>query len=205
MVDIYILQCKNNKYYIGSSDNVDLRIEAHFNNRGSVWTKLHKPVKLIKTYYKCDNFDEDKYTKIYMGKYGIDNVRGGSYSSIKLPSKTIYHLQKELATSNNNCFKCGRNGHFIKDCNKTKIYQNKTDLITKDTIICYRCGRFGHFYTICKEVSVTGKIKNLNSCYRCGRIDHWFITCKKKDDIFGRPLTGKIPGLINNFLQLLKN
>ena len=31
--------------------------------------------------YDCDKYDEDKYTRKYMDDYGLDNVRGGSFST----------------------------------------------------------------------------------------------------------------------------
>ena len=63
---IYILLLKNNKYYIGKSNNVEKRFSDHLNDNGSTWTKLYKPIKIIKTIHNCNNFDEDKYTKEYM-------------------------------------------------------------------------------------------------------------------------------------------
>jgi hypothetical protein len=84
MVYIYVLKLENNKYYIGKTENPKIRLENHFSSNGSEWTKLYKPIKIIEIIPNCDNYDEDKYTKIYMDKYGIDNVRGGSYVQIEL-------------------------------------------------------------------------------------------------------------------------
>jgi len=81
---IYTLELENNKYYVGKSCVSKQRILKHFQEEGSEWTKLYKPIKIIEIIPDCDNYDEDKYTKIYMDKYGINNVRGGSYVQIEL-------------------------------------------------------------------------------------------------------------------------
>ena len=39
MVYIYILKLRNNKYYIGKTQNPTFRLEDHFENNGSSWTK----------------------------------------------------------------------------------------------------------------------------------------------------------------------
>ena len=61
---IYILKLENNKFYIGKTENAEIRIENHFENNGSEWTKIHKPLSIIEIIPNCDNYDEDKYTKI---------------------------------------------------------------------------------------------------------------------------------------------
>jgi hypothetical protein len=66
----------------------------------------------------CDDYDEDKYTRKYMDKYGIDNVRGGSFCEVILGESTIQLLEKMSKTTQNKCFTCGIIGHFAKECKK---------------------------------------------------------------------------------------
>ena len=47
-----------------------------------------------------------------MLKYGINNVRGGSYTQINLPECNIISLEKELCSASNLCF-TGAGGHFF--------------------------------------------------------------------------------------------
>jgi hypothetical protein len=118
MVYIYALKLEQNKYYIGKTNIPHFRIENHFNSNGSEWTKMYKPLSILEIKPNCDDYDEDKITRQYMDKYGIDNVRGGSFVSIMLNKPTIDILQQMSNGTNNKCFTCGGNGHFSKDCIK---------------------------------------------------------------------------------------
>lgn len=114
---IYILKCVKNKYYVGKTvKNIEIRYKEHLKGYGASWTKIYKPLNIIESIDNIDNFDEDKYTKIYMNKYGIDNVRGGSYSNIILEDYQLKALNKELLTANNKCFNCGETTHYISNC-----------------------------------------------------------------------------------------
>ncbi len=113
---LYVLRLCDDKYYIGITNRLlSERLIEHFSNSGSAWTKLYKPLEIMETFSNPDDFDEDKYTKKYMKLYGIQNVRGGSYVKVDLQDYQIKSLEQELCTRENKCFKCGLEGHFLKD------------------------------------------------------------------------------------------
>lgn len=118
MVSIYVLKLEENKYYVGKSQNVYNRIQNHFNGSGTVWTKKYKPIDIVEVIPNCSDFDEDKYTKIYMSKYGIDNVRGGAYVTTNLRHIEKKILEKEMNGVNERCFKCGKEGHYADICDE---------------------------------------------------------------------------------------
>lgn len=43
----YILKCANGKYYVGSTNNLCLRLEEHENGIGAQFTKTHHPFELV--------------------------------------------------------------------------------------------------------------------------------------------------------------
>ena len=131
MEHIYILRLSTGKYYIGKTKNVDKRWEEHISGNGSGWTKKYKPLSLIKSVVSTSHFDEDRYVKEYMEKYGIENVRGGTYSNMVLDANCIAVLEKEIRHSNNLCVRCGRGTHFVKDCYATTDSDGKA--IKKET------------------------------------------------------------------------
>ena len=157
MATIYVLHLKNNKWYVGKTTKpVETRFEEHVKGMGSSWTKVHKPIRIEKVIKNISNFDEDKITKEYMAKYGIENVRGGTYCQNELDETEEYLLQKEIWMAQGKCTTCGEKGHYAKDCNLTEEYDHSDEESEFD-----------------------------NSCYRCGRDGHWASSCYAKFDING--------------------
>lgn len=116
MFTIYVLRLEGDKYYVGKTNNINKRIKQHKELYGSSWTKKYKFIEIIDFIQTEDHFLEDMYVKKYMNKYGIDNVRGGSYSRVLLTQEERNFLQKELDSANDRCFNCGSTNHFVTKC-----------------------------------------------------------------------------------------
>lgn len=176
---IYVLKLTEEKYYVGKTDKtVEQRFEEHIAGQGSEWTKLYEPIEIIKIITDGDDYDEDKYTKMYMNMYGIDNVRGGSYTSIILPDYQIKSLEIEICTSNNRCFKCQKTGHFASSCNAVPNIPVKEQ--STETII--------NSEPIKLDMSPLTKTNKYRRCNRCGRSTHWIAHCYAKTHINGNIL-----------------
>lgn len=125
MTTIYVLHCEHGMFYVGQTDRpIYTRVFEHFANDGSEWTKVHKPISVVEIHDNAHPMDEDKITKMYMSKYGIDRVRGGSYTTIVLPEYKRKCIEDELCTAN-------KTGHFAKD----RQDQNPQDVLYK----CSHC------------------------------------------------------------------
>jgi hypothetical protein len=189
---IYSLKCEQNKYYVGRTNNVDIRYQQHLNGEGSQWTRKYKPISILNTYSSNSPFDEDKTTKELMVNYGIDNVRGGSYVTDFIPDDIKKVLQKELWACMNYCVRCGKPDHFIdqcksrKDVNGTKLESKYKPKIKKNqdkpTVNqCKKCGRFGHVKKDCYATTkLDGSTIKIKKCSRCGRAGHLKKDCYAK-------------------------
>lgn len=116
IIYLYVLQLENNKIYVGKTENVDKRVNDHLLGYGAEWTRRFKVLNLIECIILNDAFDEDKYVKKYMNIYGINNVRGGTYSNLILNKDQKRVIAAELKTANNQCYKCGGIDHFVRNC-----------------------------------------------------------------------------------------
>lgn len=138
MVFIYVLCLEENKYYVGKTNNPQFRLYKHFNGNGSYWTKKYAPIKIHKIYSSCDDYDEDKYTIKMMNKFGICNVRGGSFSRSILSKQELIIIYKMICNAQNLCFNCG-NSHFILDCDYKKKLIDIELLVLKHEILRQCC------------------------------------------------------------------
>ncbi|HSW76686.1 MAG TPA: GIY-YIG nuclease family protein [Candidatus Saccharimonadales bacterium] len=167
---IYALKLTNNKYYVGKTQHPTIRIDQHINDTGASWTKKYKPVDVLFIKPSDNMFDEDYHTKCLMQKYGIHNVRGGSYTNEYLDTNTIQFILKELRSAQDLCLYCGSKEHFIADCPKQKKDGKKSKICNKK---CKRCGRNTHQSSQCYATTkINGdKIKPI-TCSQCHQHGH---------------------------------
>lgn len=118
MVHIFILKLQSNKYYVGKTYNSKFQICDH-SLRG--WTRKYSPIQIINIILNCNYYDEDKYTIKYMNKYGIKNVRGGSFKAMTLSTSDIKTIRRMI--NFDKCYKCGQKNHLIRNCDMVEVWQ----------------------------------------------------------------------------------
>ena len=80
---VYTLLLEDDCYYVGFTQDPQVRICSHFLGAGSKWTILHKPIDII-SIKPGDTLLETLTTLTLMIKYGYERVRGGSYTNIDM-------------------------------------------------------------------------------------------------------------------------
>ncbi len=184
MVYIYILELTDGKYYIGKTNYSNFSLNVHFNSNESTWTNKYKPIKLLELFENNDDYDEDKYTLMYMHKYGIDNVRGGTFTRIQLSKSSLEHLNLMSNCKNNKSL------ISIKEYNKIKDLTYFDDIIKDkyDPIIMNDDFIDDFIDDNIELITFDPKINEESKCFGC-----CFIHCYKNNY------------LLNNIIKILIN
>lgn len=199
MVFIYILQLEREKYYIGKTQNTSFRLEKHFTSNGSAWTKKYKPISVLEIIPNCDDYDEDKHTIKYMEKYGVNNVRGGSFCEIKLSDNNRITLNQMIKSVTDKCYICGKDDHFANNCKKNSIKNEKIPTINiNEKCDCPTSYFSSHRRGKCMLNNITSYFDDENEdidklliyekdacCFRCGRQNHYEASCYASKHIKG--------------------
>jgi hypothetical protein len=195
MVFIYVIKLEEEKWYVGKSTNPNIRTDKHFQGGGSYWTKKYKPIKIQEIIPNQTKYDEDKWTRIYMDRYGIENVRGGTWCQVVLDNETINHIKKSLHASNDRCYHCGESGHFAKECSKEiwccdfcgKEYETENETQTHENMEClynsFPNGKFVKLINLRKDElngSIGSVIRYNNGRYMI-KLKHRMISIKPEN------------------------
>ena len=128
MVNIYVLELKNGKYYVGKTNHTFQRFGQHKSGSGAKWTQKHKVVDLFAFHKNMKDSDENKITIQMMKKYGARNVRGGSWTKVDMSDNEIRRLDNRVnkkrrtvkrrtsSYKKRHCSRCGRTSHTASKC-----------------------------------------------------------------------------------------
>lgn len=143
LANIYILELNGGKYYIGRSYIPQNRIDQHRGGElhSAKWVTQWGFKGVLTVFPERNIFEEDYYTKLFMHKYGIEHVRGGTYFTSSLTPTQIAILQKEFDSALHRCFKCG--DLFTR--------RHRCNFATANTY-CYYCMGFGHRMKYCPKL-----------------------------------------------------
>lgn len=195
---LYVLKLEKSKWYVGKTTDVMQRYQQHVDGKGSAWTTKYPPVSLVESKSISSHHDENNTTKDYMKKYGVENVRGGSYTQIKLDDSVVSVLNAEFLGNTDKCFKCGLAGHFATKCRKVEEPQKEVwgcDYCDRTFTTRFGCSVHEKSCKKPEKPKYTAKIQWQNysqlgeaddkACFRCGRNSHWQADCYAKTDIDG--------------------
>jgi hypothetical protein len=93
---LYIIELQNEKYFFhltNLTDEYQIMKESEFMYD---FVKNNPPIKILNQMECHDVSELDYYVKLNMQKYGIDFVRGGSYSMEIIPDDLIKYLEFEF-------------------------------------------------------------------------------------------------------------
>ena len=177
-LSIYILRLQDNCFYVGKSEKPEERIKQHKQGMGCAFTRLHPVVSVEMIVTNASPFEEDRYVKEYMGKYGIENVRGGAYVSLDLEDEQYKILQKEIWYAENRCGRCGRSSHWISNCKFYVTDVNGKRLDQDNLWQCDYCGmEFGARNDYKQHILICTEFGKEFHCIRCGWDSHNVFHC----------------------------
>lgn len=151
---VYVLECEDGKYYVGSTQNRKKRIEQHERGRGSKWTRLYKPIRVLREHRRIPSKFllglESKVTAECMLEFGVNNVRGSYFCSPR-----DYHIGDVDALTKFLGHYCDLNyrkvnvrlSQTLPDTPGGKPHRRKATIPAR----CYCCGELGHKASKCPK------------------------------------------------------
>lgn len=92
---MYFISLEDEKMFLHTDFKCDYDEVMEYCKNNFEFVKLYQPRKVIFVMEIKDLYDVDKYVKMFMHMFGIDETRGGSYTSINLEDFLIKSIEYE--------------------------------------------------------------------------------------------------------------
>ncbi len=84
----FLMELEHGKYFVGASKDPLKTLEEHREGMaGMAWTQIHRPVRLREVVAVSRLSELDDYVRRCMIQWGVEHVRGGSWSDVRLRDK----------------------------------------------------------------------------------------------------------------------
>lgn len=99
---VYVIRCEQGRFYVGSCGErrLDQRFAEHLAGTGCAFTAAFPPLEMVEVQPAVRGvYDEDVKVMDCMKVYGIDNVRGGTFSRMTLPVHQLQTIDERATAS----------------------------------------------------------------------------------------------------------
>lgn len=83
---MYVLACEDDCFYVGKTEDLSRRMEAHMEGEGARWTEKHPPINYFEVLpnIEAEQLDvvEKETTIDYAKKFGGEKVRGWCWTRV---------------------------------------------------------------------------------------------------------------------------
>jgi predicted GIY-YIG superfamily endonuclease len=102
---IFLLELEHGRYYVGASSYPEKTVEELREGLGPAWTQIHRPSRIMDVVDHVMEQELDTYVRKWMLQYGVENVRGGRWSHVRLTDADRQQLCGEI-TKQRGCILC---------------------------------------------------------------------------------------------------
>lgn len=98
---VYVLQLSHDKLYVGKTTDLAKELNMYFTRIYTIsvpnqWINMYNPVSIHTIFSVPDNFVLDQYVIKLMKEYGVNNVRGGSFSTVSLSTDDVFNIMNSV-------------------------------------------------------------------------------------------------------------
>jgi len=80
---VYVIECMGDRYYVGTTTDLEHRLEQHFEGSGSKYTQEYPPERVVMITKGGQEIERWLVLEL-MERYGWEKVRGHAWSQVEM-------------------------------------------------------------------------------------------------------------------------